>query len=127
MRLNRASTCLPLARSLEIVSNHSHSTKEPPEEGGAKPSERLEPETLSVGVRIVLILVGWMVLLVGIAGLVLPGLQGILTILLAAAILSAASSRVHVWMNRALRRWPALSTRMESLRHKLLTSLSRRK
>ena len=90
-------------------------------------SDHRETAALSIGVRIALILVGWLVLFVGIAGLVLPGLQGILTILLAAAILSAASDRVHSWTKRVLNRWPALTIKLDAFRNRLLVRLSRRK
>ena len=90
-------------------------------------TQRSRTEPLALGVRIALILVGWLVLLVGIAGLVLPGLQGILTILLGAAILSAVSDRVHAWTNKALGRWPTLTVKLDALRHRLLVKLTRRK
>jgi hypothetical protein len=90
-------------------------------------TRRPNPELPSLGIRITLILVGWLVLMVGIAGLVLPGIQGIITILLGAAILSAASDRVHSWVNRALSRWPSLAKKMDTLRHRLLIKLSRHK
>lgn len=83
-------------------------------------------QRLSLTVRIVLIIIGWAVLLVGIAGLLLPGIQGILTIIAGAAILSVASDRVHRWLHRALRRWPKMRARLDSFHHKLHSKLSRK-
>lgn len=81
---------------------------------------------ISLTVRIVLHFIGWAVLLVGIAGLLLPGIQGVLTILAGAAILSVASDRVHRWLQLALRRWPRMRERLDNLRHKLHSKLSRK-
>jgi uncharacterized membrane protein YbaN (DUF454 family) len=71
---------------------------------------------LPLWVRIAVLTVGWLVLLVGVAGLVLPGIQGIATILAGLAILSISSELAHRWMRRALQRWPKLSRRVESFR-----------
>ncbi len=71
---------------------------------------------LPIALRILLFVVGWLLLLVGVAGLVLPGLQGGLSIALAAAPLSLASE----WASRALRRafygWPRGWRRVVRLR-----------
>jgi hypothetical protein len=75
--------------------------------------------------RVVVLLVGWIVLLVGVAGLVLPGIQGVLTILLGAAILSVASELAHRWMRQALRRWPKVWDRIEGFRDKIHDKLHR--
>src|SRR5215210_8186527 len=63
---------------------------------------------LPLWLRIVVLLVGWIVLLVGVAGLVLPGIQGIATIVIGAAILSVASELAYEWMRKGLRRWPSV-------------------
>lgn len=81
--------------------------------------------SLHIGVRIVLLALGWVVLVVGFAGLLLPGLQGILTILVGAAILSVASERVHRALKGLLQRWPRVSERLDSFRHALHDKLSR--
>ncbi|MGB3564071.1 MAG: PGPGW domain-containing protein [Thermoanaerobaculia bacterium] len=83
--------------------------------------------TLHIGVRIVLLGVGWVMLAVGFAGLLLPGLQGILTILLGAAILSVASEKVHRALKALLQRWPKVSERLDHFRHSLHDKLTRHK
>ena len=109
------------------MSNQEQQSTEQQDERIADPAKVSDTQPLSIGARIVLILVGWLVLLVGLAGLVLPGIQGIITILLGAAILSAASDRVHSWTKTALSRWPWLTVKLDALRHRLLVKLSRRK
>jgi uncharacterized membrane protein YbaN (DUF454 family) len=81
--------------------------------------------SLHIGARIVLLAIGWVVLVVGIAGLVLPGLQGILLIILGAAILSVASERVHRGLKSLLHRWPRITERLDSFRHTLHSRLTR--
>ena len=70
--------------------------------------------------RILLTVLGWLLILLGVAGLVLPGLQGILTIALGGAILSL-TSRV---MLRALRwcfqPWPKAWKRLLVARARVL-------
>ena len=83
--------------------------------------------SLHIGVRVVLLALGWVVLVVGIAGLLLPGLQGILTIIIGAAILSVASDRVHRALKTLLQRWPKVSARLDRFRHALHSKLSRHK
>lgn len=85
-------------------------------EAGPSPPE---PPRLSAWKRLLLFVVGWTVLLVGIAGLVLPGIQGILTILVGVAILSLVSETVYRLLRRALERWPGLMERIDRWRHKL--------
>lgn len=74
---------------------------------------------LPLWLRVVVLLVGWIVLLVGVAGLVLPGIQGVLTIVLGAAILSVASELAHKWMRQSLKRWPKIWHRVEAMREKI--------
>lgn len=80
---------------------------------------------LPLWVRCLVLVVGWVVLLVGVAGLVLPGIQGIATILAGLAILSVSSELAHRWMRRALQRWPKLSRRVESFRTRIHNWLHR--
>jgi len=75
--------------------------------------------------RVVVLLVGWIVLLIGVAGLVLPGIQGVLTILLGAAILSVASELAHRWMRQGLQRWPKVWNRIDGFRDKIHDKLHR--
>jgi uncharacterized membrane protein YbaN (DUF454 family) len=83
--------------------------------------------SLHIGVRIVLLAVGWVVLALGFAGLLLPGLQGILLIILGAAVLSVASERVHRALKALLHRWPRVSERLDHFRHSLHDKLTRHK
>lgn len=80
---------------------------------------------LPLWLRVVVLLVGWVVLLVGVAGLVLPGIQGVVTILLGAAILSVASELAHQWMRKALQRWPKMLNRVDRFRDKIYDRLYR--
>jgi len=75
-------------------------------------------QSLPLWVHVAVLTVGWIVILVGVAGLVLPG-PGVLTILAGLAILSVSSELAHRWMRRALQRWPKLSHRVESFRTRL--------
>jgi uncharacterized membrane protein YbaN (DUF454 family) len=80
---------------------------------------RAQHPRLSTWKRILLFVAGWTVLLVGVAGLVLPGIQGILTILIGVAILSLVSESTYRLLGRLLLRWPKLMERVEGLRHKV--------
>lgn len=98
----------------------------------ADPCSTLEPphdprkhRPLPFWLRVVVLLVGWVVLLVGVAGLVLPGIQGIVTILLGAAILSVASELAHRWMKKTLQRWPKVWNRIDGFREKIHDRLHR--
>ena len=76
--------------------------------------------------RLVLLGVGWFLVLVGIAGLVLPGIQGILTMLVGAAILSVASETAYRLLRRLLRdRWPGLWRKVNGFRDRWRTRLAR--
>ncbi len=79
---------------------------------------------LPFGIRVTLLVVGWVLIAIGIAGLVLPGIQGILTLLLGAAVLSLVSQRVHNGLRRLFSRWPKGWRRLEKLRRKLHRKLS---
>jgi hypothetical protein len=70
-----------------------------------------------VATRIWLWLAGAVMVALGIAGLFLPFLQGILFLILAAAILSLASETVYHWLEGlAADRWPELWHRIERFR-----------
>lgn len=71
--------------------------------------------------RAVLATVGVLLLLLGVAGLFLPFLQGILFLLLAAAVLSLASERVYGWLHALVGdRWPRAWRRVERFRTRVL-------
>jgi len=82
---------------------------------------------LPFGIRVALLVIGWLLIALGIAGLVLPGIQGILTLFLGAAVLSLVSQRVHNGLRRLFRRWPRGWRRLEKLRRKVHRRLSPRK
>ena len=77
---------------------------------------------LPLWVRILVLLAGWIVVLVGIAGLVLPG-PGTVTIVIGAAILSVASELAYEWMRKSLSRWPKIWDRVEGFRDGILDRL----
>lgn len=89
-----------------------------PEETQARRRRRLS-RPLPLWLRIVVLLVGWIVVLVGVAGLILPGIQGIATIVLGAAILSVASEIAYELMRKILSRWPSIWDRVEGFRDKI--------
>jgi len=80
---------------------------------------------LPTWVRITLIVVAVLLLLVGIAGLVLPGIQGIVTILAGLALLSLVSRSTHRVLRWSLGPWPKLRKRVERLRHRFRRWLHR--
>lgn len=69
--------------------------------------------------RIGFFVVGWTLVAVGLAGLVLPGIQGVVTILAGLSVLSVVSRTAHGWTRQVLRRWPGLRRKMERLRWRL--------
>ncbi len=89
----------------------------------ADPRPKLRP--LPALVRIFLYFLGWLLIIVGLLGLVLPGIQGILTLALGAAALSLVSEAVHRWLRSVLKPWPTGQRRMEQLRAKVHSWLSR--
>lgn len=68
--------------------------------------------------RVLIFIAGWVLILVGVAGLVLPGIQGIFTILLGAALLSLDNELVYRGLRRGLARWPRALHMVERLREK---------
>jgi sulfite exporter TauE/SafE len=82
---------------------------------------------LPVPMRIVVLVVGWIVVLIGIAGLALPGIQGCLTIAAGAALLSLASEMIYRGLRRLLIRWPKVLDRVEHFRGWVHDRISRRR
>ena len=87
--------------------------------------EHVHIPDLPLPLRIALIVVGWLVIILGLAGLLLPGLQGILLLILGAAILSVASDTVHRWLEDLLEHRPKMLRRLNAFRNKLHSKLSR--
>ena len=94
------------------------------------PPDSAEPQVhipdLPIGLRILLLAIGWLVILLGLAGLLLPGLQGVLLLILGAALLSVASDTVHRWLEDLLEHRPKMRGRLNSLRQRLRTRLGRK-
>lgn len=82
---------------------------------------------LPLWLRILLLGAGWFIVLIGLVGLALPGIQGILTIAVGAAVLSVASEMVYRWLRRLLHRWPRVWHPIETLREKVHEWFARRK
>ncbi len=61
---------------------------------------------LSPSARISLLILGWTLIVLGLVGLVLPGLQGVLTLVLGAAALSLVSRSMLNALRYVFRRWP---------------------
>lgn len=80
---------------------------------------------LSLVTRIALPVLGWLLVALGIAGLVLPGLQGILTIALGMAILSLTSKTMLRLLRWTFRPWPDGWRRVLEQRRKVLRWLTR--
>ena len=98
----------------------------PPRERSTALRRQHSPPALWV--RLLLLGLGWFLVLVGVAGLVLPGIQGILTMLFGAAILSVASETVYRLLRRLLRRrWPGLWQKLNGFRDRWRARLSRRR
>jgi Putative transmembrane protein (PGPGW) len=74
---------------------------------------------LSLITRVLLHSLGWALVAVGLAGLVLPGIQGVLTLALGFAVISVASKRVHRWLRGRFRRWPKGWRRLERARRRV--------
>lgn len=102
--------------------------EEPPPRGQRESSLEEAPvhiPNLPLGPRIMLLVVGWFLLAVGLLGLVLPGLQGVVTIALALAILSVASNSVHRVLELLLERQPHLRRKLDRLRQAIHRRLVR--
>ena len=80
---------------------------------------------LPFSVRVGIFILGWVLILVGVAGLVLPGIQGIATILAGAALLSLDNELVYRGLRRLLARWPKIWDRLEGFREKTHDRLHR--
>ncbi|MFY9824987.1 MAG: PGPGW domain-containing protein [Thermoanaerobaculia bacterium] len=92
------------------------------------PSELPTPEPrprLPLGIRIGIFVLGWMLIVVGVAGLVLPGIQGIAAILAGAALLSLDNELVYRGLRRLLARWPSLWKKVEHFRERAHDRLHR--
>ncbi len=96
------------------------------EAGEAESEPHVHIPDLPLTLRIALLILGWLVVILGLAGLLLPGLQGILLLVLGGAILSVASDSVHRWLEQLMEHRPRMRERFNRLRAKLHSKLSRR-
>jgi len=74
---------------------------------------------LPTWVRVLVLTAGWILVLVGIAGIFLPILQGGLSLAIGFALLSLGSQSFHLWLRRLMGRWPGLWKRMERFRRRV--------
>jgi hypothetical protein len=74
---------------------------------------------LGIGWRIFFVASGWILVLIGLAGLALPGIQGVLTIVLGGALLSLASESAYWALRWAFRRWPRGWRKMVRMRRRI--------
>jgi uncharacterized membrane protein YbaN (DUF454 family) len=95
----------------------------------ATPDQAALPQIppLTLWLRIALLVSGWLLLLLGLLGLVLPGLQGVLTLILGGATLSLVSHRALRILQRTLRPWPKAWLKLLQLREGLLRRLPTQK
>jgi|GEM_PF-3184888 hypothetical protein len=106
---------------------------EPPEAAGNEQKrlrQRLrkrfqEHQELALWMRALLFLVGWLLVLVGIAGLVLPGIQGLLTLVAGAAMLSLVSEIAYKVLRWSFQKWPRGWRRVSKWRRRLRGKLVR--
>lgn len=91
----------------ELASAPSEETLDEEERFRQRFRRRLrERHELTLWMRVVLFLVGWLLVLVGIAGLVLPGIQGVLTLVAGAAVLSLVSEIAYKVTRWCFQKWP---------------------
>lgn len=79
-----------------------------------------------VWLRVGLIVCALLLLVVGVAGLVLPGIQGIVTIVAGVALLSLVSSNADRFLRWSLGPWPRILDKVEHMRERSRHWLLRR-
>jgi len=87
--------------------------------------KRFQRLPLPVWVRMLVLTAGWLLILIGIAGIFLPVLQGGLSLVLGFALLSIASQTVHLWLRKLMGRWPGAWKRLEKFRRRLHARIER--
>lgn len=110
-----------------MATDSSNHAPEPVETSDSDLHPHVHIPDLPLALRLALLVLGWLIIVLGLAGLLLPGLQGILMLVLGAAILSVASDSVHRWLEKVLEHRPNIRRRMNAFRTKLHTRLSRPK
>jgi uncharacterized membrane protein YbaN (DUF454 family) len=76
--------------------------------------------------RIVALIIGWTLIVVGVVGLFVPILQGILFILLGLYVLSRESTTARRMLDRLRARYPKAYDKMKQLKEKIRSLLPRR-
>jgi hypothetical protein len=89
----------------------------------ARPDDRRRPLRrdieLPLWAKALFLVVGWLLVVLGIAGLFLPVLQGFLLLIPGLAILSLVSDRLHSFLRARFRRWPRGWRRMQKFRRRV--------
>ena len=115
---------------LESDRPHDDATREhdrlPPEDPWA-PRKFPHLPPLSSTARILLLILGWVLIALGLLGLLLPGLQGIATLALGAAALSLVSRTSLNVLRWTLRPWPRAWRFVLRIRRRVLLWFSTRK
>jgi hypothetical protein len=106
------------ARFYELQGSLSRTPRESGDAAEKPAGRRRGGKGLPVWLRVTLIVAAVLLVALGIAGLFLPGLQGILTLLLALALLSLVSRRTHFALRWVLQPWPTLRKRVERYRRR---------
>ena len=112
-----SSTSLASILATELMQPSHPESVDASAQGQRSSAQELDP--LPPLTRILIVILGWLLILVGVAGLVLPGLQGVLTLLLGAACLSLVDHQVLAVLRRIFKRWPKGWRRLLRLRRKI--------
>lgn len=80
---------------------------------------RFQALPMKVWLRVLVLTTGWIFVLLGIAGIFLPILQGGLCLAIGFALLSVGSQSVHLRLRRVFMRWPKLWRRLEKFRRRI--------
>lgn len=95
------------------------STPPPDTEEPWQPSRFPDLPRLRPWTRFLLLALGWVLIVLGALGLVLPGLQGLLTLALGAAALSLVSRSILHALRYLLRPWPQVWRRVLRARRRV--------
>ena len=66
--------------------------------------------------RVLTLVLGWALVLLGIAGLVLPFLQGVIFLFAGLYLLSRESKTARYWLDRLKSRYPGVDRRLREIR-----------
>lgn len=115
----------PSLEETDLPAASAPSAEAPPDGAGRRDGGLRRPR-VSRWVQAGLLTLGGLLIAIGIVGLVLPGIQGVVTILAGLVVVSLGSHSVHRWTRRSLRRWPRLLAAYERMRRRLLRRRNRR-